>query len=525
MSLTIERRPQCQVTLARGTAKNDRGGFSRLGTFMASADGEKRIPVGQTNLTGRVLRARTVKSIGSPMGSFEVGFTFQGLDRDHKAALYKLLTPDNLLLLDFNAGLPGSSMTRVMEGWISNVSERTAVSRGVPQRELVVSGHDAGKFLVRHELPGHLLTAFIQGQSEETRRLSEGLTVFGPPGQVLRQLFSELFLRLVPAPQVIQRRSALLTHPALEPSHVHFPPDALKSFISPQSVWTKHGKFWSLFRCFLDAPWNEAFTDFLPVEHLTRVGVPGMERAADDVAPFGDYVLTTANPDLSSADAAAQPRAGFYIVARPQPFSPDAWRGLPRTTIRDSEIMVQQTRLSDDERVNLVYVRPLGVASKHDDYFQGLKYKSLLFDRDNAERHGTQILQASTIYSDIDGTAHSDPDEVRKANSGTGLLYNALATRAERLWDWYSVNAEMWKGAFVIAGRPDVRIGERVSNQHEPSAFFDPNEYERRDYYCERVIQDFVEGSHYRTHLAVTRGQPLGTVLQAVTPERVRDAA
>jgi hypothetical protein len=424
---------------------------------------EESVIRGFVSIAHAVKRIRTVKTLSAPNGSFELTLTFAELDELQRSSLNKLLVPDNAVIIALDKGNPDSKLEAVMVGWICRVGEQTTLGDdGSVQRSVTVHGEDAGKFLARHELPGHLLSLFMWGEKEEAERIAKSLVLSGAPGQVLRQFFDSIFHGFVTAPQVVEKGIGLAVDPVLD--------DPSLSFAEQDGVWLCEGKFWNIFKGLADEPWNEIYADYDPL--------PGI--------------------------------LGFNIVARPRPFDRDRWEGLRTTVVPDHELKFQHVFRTDEERVNLAMISPSGaIRGTGDVVMDAILFRTVLFDRDSAGRHGTQTMTRRTIYSDLGGTAHRDATQQELAAQGSGDIMRALRDRANKLWRWFSISHLLRKGVWVVQGDPKIRIGERVQNQLTPSDFFVEEEYERLVFYVENVIQDYSEESRtYLTHLAVTRGQP-----------------
>jgi hypothetical protein len=469
-------------------------------------------------ITPMVTRVRTVKSLKEPNGTFELSLTFEPpLDPEEEAAaeqesedasaeeteklgsLNQILVPDNLVAIQFDRGLPGDELQTVMLGWITDVGQRTTVTSGAqprPQREIVVRGQDAGKFLARHQLPGWLLSAFMLGDKEVARRIIKAVMVAGAPGTVLQTFFEKVYLNLVPTPQASVGATGFLADRRLYASPLTsgpVEPGTMFSWADVSSAWLGQGKFWSLLKQHADQPWNELWGDYVNPENF-----PTFKKAGNLRGP------------------------GYHVVFRRQPFDQRDWDALPTHTIPDAQLKFEQVRRADAERINVVLLQPTGSAMRGggDERQDAVRWATMQVSRESANRHGTQILAATTIYSNL-AQAHRDPEEHEKVLGQKGNLYQALLARTRTLWKWYSINARLYNGIWVVMGDPAIKIGQRVQNQEEPSAFFNDKEYTRRVYYVERVVQDYQDGRHYLTHLALTRGQPLGVggFIEAATPD------
>lgn len=499
----IERRPQHQVLVGPGTP---------IETNLAET----------IDISGHVRRIRTVKSLASPVGTFEIGCTFQVIPDGQvvsgaaPSSLSQLLVPDNVVTIRLGAGVDGSPLETVMVGYITGVQQHTTVNPdGQVVREIVISGQNAGKYLVNHEVPYFLLTARLLGESEVGLRRLEGLQLPAGStiGEVLRTIFVQTFLRFVPRPRVVAQEVALLTHPSLEGDGASF-----GSFIGETSYWLKNGHWWNLFRDYADRPWNEVFGDTVP-DVLSRFPtynvVPADTAAGEPMRDASGAVRGTIGTEKGTP---------YFIVVRPQPFDREAWEALPTVVVPDAEIRMEQMRLAEDERRNLIMVKPQGQFSAAlEGSADWLTWDTLQYDADSADRHGVRSMgDVRTLYSDLGGGAHQNRDVIEAATQGDGPLWETLKLRARKLWNWFSINHRLWKGVWVIAGNPRIRIGTRVQNEPAPgSGALPESEYTRRTYYVEQVIQDYVDGAHFLTHLGLTRGQALGAFVEAKEPDRL----
>ena len=478
--------PSCEVIAGPGTAKEDRL--------------HKKV-----RITSQVRALRTVKSMASPAGTFQLTCTYEP-PPGFAGSLNRILVPGNTVEISLDAGLPDSTMETVMLGWVTNVEEVVTLNqKGQPQRTISVTGLDMGKFFLRHDLPGYLFTSFIMGDKEAASRLEKGLFISGIVGEVLRGIFLAIYQEQTPVPLQVLEEGQLITDPALD----GIGDDSLLSYLSVDSLWTEHGKFWNVFTSYADRPWNEVFGDYIADPHNSPYGDYLLAKPGSSAPPFKQGVAGT----LSGNGG-----AGYYLIARRSPFSKAKWDKLPTTTVFDSEIKLQKLKLSDDERINLVLVAPFGKGTRitGDQYADGAVFRSIYWDKDSTRRHGTQSLQTSSIYTDIGGDSHLDPDKLRDFTKGDDTdLTNAVRQRGRLLWEWYSVNHLLRKGIVAFAGNPSIRIGERIQHQSDGSSYYVEEEGERSAMYVEQVIQDYAEGSHYHTHVAVTRAQPRDHFVEA----------
>lgn len=449
---------------------------------------------GAIDLSRLVTRVRTTKTLAQPNGTFEIGCTFEGLKKavpelTDVRSLNRILVPENFVSISLDAGVQGSAMTEVMQGPITRVAECTGLSdRGEPQREIVLCGEDWGKLLVRHEIPAHLFTAFLQGQEELVYREEQGAVLGGTVGGICQRLFQAVFIEQTQPLQLELKKLFVID---IDKSLF----ETIAGEIEVDSIWTMQGRFWNALRGLADEPWNELYAYYDPA------WVP---QGPGD----GLRVILPGEP------GAPQPRPAFVIRLRHRPFDEARWKALPMREIPDAEILRAEMALADHERVNWVIVEPAAIlralAEEHLDY---IDYQSQRFDEESAEAHGAQLLRQTTNY--VDDELLKDPAEHARLARGEGVTYTRLDDRVRRLWEWNAINHRLWSGVWVVAGRPDLQIGQRIQNQQQPSPYFVHEESERRAYYLEQLVHDYrVVGRRFHSHLGLTRGQPVNAFLK-----------
>jgi hypothetical protein len=498
----IERHPRAQVLVSQGVST------------------ESPLPPWWLDISGHVLSARTVKTLGSPVGEFEVTCTMAPLGDAPGAdlvgnpallgkALSAVLIPNNVLWIAFDSGLPppwGHGFETVMIGWITAVEASTSIDqRGRPVRTVTITGGDSGKFYVGHDLPSPVLTAYMQGETELERRAALGLTVMGTVGKVLEGVYLNVFQALQPVPLAVREEGQLLIDPLLDGGEG---PEVFTAYFYPHDLWQRQGKFWNIFVDHADRDWTEVYGDYIanpathPVYANYRLVRPGVE----------------AGMTLSGGGG-----PGYYLIARRRPFpwgvpgsaervaSQARWDALPMTAIPDTVLKQEQVRLDDSERVNLVMVKIAGSDVLPDQIWEATAYGSALYDRDSMQQHGTHTYVGTTPYApDPDGATLQDPSAQQEYANQQGTAWETIKRRARALFDWYWPNHRFWSGTWIVAGTPSIHIGERVCNAGDVArATVLVTEAPPRSWYVERVVQDYVDGSHYFTHLALTRGESL----------------
>jgi hypothetical protein len=469
------------------------------------------VPPGGTRLTGLIERLRTSKTLQSPAGTFELTCTWEPPPGFTKS-LGRILLPGNIVEIALDAGLPDSTMQVVMRGWVGAIEEsETMDGRGRPIRSIAVSGEDCGRYFLRHDFGSYLFTAYTWGDEEMTSRMAKYITMGGSCGSVLRQIFLAVFQDMTPILAVTEE-GQLLTEGILDNQGSLADEDYWPASMQiEQGVWAANGKFWSTFNQYVDRPWNEAFGDYIPDPQ--RLLAQGYQLAS----PKGSGISF---PDLKIGDPIPKvvkssiygdlPGAGYYLVVRRAPFSKARWDALPKTVVFDSEVKLARTRISDDERVNLVIVHPFGSGyeSMSDIPHQAADFRNLLRDTDSMRRYGINMEDVRTIYWSFESSPQ-DPKAQQQYAQKSDPMSQAIYNRTNALWRWHSINHLLRTGVMVIAGIPNIRIGERITGQgiDVPSAYFTDVEQIRQTFYVERVVQEYVDGSSYLTHLALTRGQ------------------
>lgn len=463
MSVSIERRPRCRVKINRGAS--------------GETDGNS-LGLEAVDITRFVRRIKTTKHLHTPVGQFEVVLTFASLASLGGAdlSMNRVFVPDNGLQIELDTGLPGTDLVPVMQGFITRVFERTSVEdSGKVAREIVVTGQDAAKFLARHEIPVQITSKRMWGREEEAGRITDGILISGTVKHTLETIYYGILTRVTNLLAISPTGGGAID---LELDDTL---DDLGGYGKGQPVWLRNGKAWSILHGVADCPWNEIFTDF---------------RALNEPLLWNDGAVSPGQ---------------FYLFARQTPFSKKNWERLPTTTVPDHEIRYADTALADDERVNAIFPTIGGIMGGNDGFNDEILARYALFNRDSMFRHGAQPIQPRSVYMNTPEDAKKNDDALEQLRAKGGPLAELLTVRANVLWSWFSQNHLLHKGSWVVLGNPYLRIGQRVKNQDDSSDFFVRQEYLRRTYYIESVIQDYSEDARsYFTHLALTRGQPSG---------------
>lgn len=504
------RRPRMQVIAQPGTAK------------------ENMLPWGGVDITMCVQRLQTRKMLNTPAGSFDVTCTYEP-PYGWPSNLARILVPGNLIEISLDAGLPETGFEVVMRGWLNAIEEsETMDGRGRPMRSITLAGQDCGQFFLRHEMPYYITTQYMWGLQEAGERMKYGMQIEGSCGKVLEDIFLAVFQRVTPILAVTEE-GQLLTEPVLHNEEDGAAEDYWMSQTWLQQLWQSHGKFWSIFQQYVDRPWNEAWGDYIP--NLAESHFANYHRASPQTGAGGIAAFTM--PDIPGVPASvnlgpvlgqgqkflgSEGGAGYYLIVRRVPFSRGRWEALPETIIFDAEVKLARTRSDDSERVNLVAATPAGqgwdVTADVPGWAADLG--NVLGDEDSMRRYGLMSKVETTQYFDQASTP-LNPKEQENYVMDKGEMKAVIAKRAEALWRWFSINHLVNTGVIVCAGIPSIRIGEKVRGQAAgvPTAYFVGTDQIRQTFYIEQVVQDYTEGSGYLTHLAVTRGQPTGTFVEA----------
>lgn len=500
----VERRPDVQVLLSPGLVRENRLPKAGVGGGLGAID-----------ITPAVTRVRTCKGIGSPCGSWEIGVSFAGLDEitggalSDKRSLSTLVVPGNFVSIAFDAGIPGSRMTTVMQGPVVRRPRRERLGERGPQRDLTMRGEDWGGLLVHHQIPAHQFTASLQGAGELSFREDMGAFLQGTVGDVCKKAFDAIFVKRVGPLQLMFQKDRTGGGDGLYLIDIDkglFQPEAGNTIQG--SIWHRQGSLWTALKGLADEPWNELYADYDPA-YVRQGEGDGLER-------------------IEPGTGAATPEPHFAIRLRRRPFDKERWAVLPEHIIPDAELLHQDDDLSDCERVNWVLVELSQIHANTEHDVNLMSYMIRRFDKVDAEISGARLLRLATPYCDLPGgrsgeSLARDPDEQIEFNAGRGRLWDLADDRATRAWNMFAINHRLAAASWVVPLRPELRIGHRASNQAAPSAWFVKEETERRTYYIEQVVHDWVRGAERATtHLGLTRGMPLGEFLTPAVDGKVR---
>lgn len=162
------------------------------------------------------------------------------------------------------------------------------------------------------------------------------------------------------------------------------------------------------------------------------------------------------------------------MVHRPTPFNKDEWTGLQRTTIKDYELVSNETGRGDIETYTVFHVNVS---------IMGMDTKAVcppLWYPPHYPKYGLRMMDQATIYEiqNDDGNGKFEPK-----------VYQT------DLFNFYVKNNVMENGSLVVKGSNKYKVGERIILESE-----------NMEYYVEGVSHSFNMYSSWTTSLNVTRG-------------------
>lgn len=469
-----------------------------------------------------VLRCVCQKDMEGLAGTFEIDLTYNrtsiaaqvGKKPGLTLSWNLLLLPDNIVWIYFARGskvpldaptiydpyfLPGTDdLYPWMVGLIDSVSESTTMAKNSVQHTIRVRGRDYGKILQVHQLHWQAETLGILDATELTRRIAASYYAGGPP----RDMIEKVMDILVDKTEFPDARDLIIYKPN-QTHQVGAAQDLLPTQPTDVDPMFKH------------AVLDERLAN--PQEYGAYQPVALWDRGT-----FANFLERYNDRGFTEMWTDTRPDGYFSLYLREMPFDRKNWEKLPGKAVPDSEILSHQLMRSDAHRVNQVMVYGVDWGASNQDMgqwdFFNLRWDRYSFEN-GSQHHGTRKLIVATHY-DVptvqptkivavrDLTSDHplyDDDQNIKMQSGQGPVMDLMRLKGAKLWRWHSLAHRMHVGRVIITGDPFWRVGYRFENQRGESASYAAEEDRRRWGYVQTVAQEFVYGSHYRTHLGVTR--------------------
>lgn len=459
-----------------------------------------------------VLNASWHKDVEGPFGSFSFSLRPRA---PNELPYIDMLRPGDLVFLysDENATHNDDPFdgTLITYGIISKPSMSMQSEGGPDVENTSVSGADLGIIFSKTE------TVFDQAFSEIANlaftnawfeRLFSQASAGSPLEHVLT-LLDLIFNAKATGSQIVAAQWQLLTQSTDPTSLVQL--IDMSTYVQPAMFGyslaevfaiAQAGNVWSLIRSYANTVVNECFfdvRDYVPeelevTEHLASLarGVISTADANRQLDVINDIsnnqVFASAKSNANTPDGSSTPV--MSLVFRQRPYDRDSFNKLPTTVIRQTEILDEETGLSDHDVSNFFRIRFPAMPNE----FQELIY-GIHVNLQSVHRFGIRRMEAETRYSfgSSDASASYGRGESRPQDFSDVFDWycGLLAT-------WYAANEEMKTTTMTIRYRPGIRVGTRVIVQRKTGDWA---------YYVQGLSQSWVEqAGGSQTQLTLTRG-------------------
>ena len=450
------------------------------------------------DITGDVIEVATNKVFEQPAGGFTLVTSYRPRSDMGNLPLSLALKPNDLVTIELKAD-GTTPWVPVMVGLVDRPGRRLQMAGDRAVQEGVVTGRDLGKLFLTHEV---LWWWYAQkdpfiGDAFFNLSLIGAPTsaIFGPPDKFISFILEYLFFRKSTAP-TDQRGQANFYDVSGVPNFAAYDTaDYWRNWISfvklPAVDGYKHSKYspgfvamqlgttnaniWNLFTMYADQPWNQLWTD------------------------TGDDGL-------------------FHLYYRPTPYPHEPWPGeftgredwnlVPRYKPDPTQIIGENLGVSDHDRVNLFFAKPIISLAELYDYGTYAADPSTCPILDDAAFHGVKPLVKSSMYMgpDVpainigDSTCMRDASQADLPATATNGLPFMITQKSHLLRDWFQDNPTYESGTITLQGDPSVRIGQ---------CFYDPRL--KMEYFIVGVDHHFIftPDARFTTTVTVARGMSL----------------
>jgi len=173
-------------------------------------------------------------------------------------------------------------------------------------------------------------------------------------------------------------------------------------------------------------------------------------------------------------------------VLRPTPFNPDLWNALPKTTITDDDIVMEDYGRSDMETYTLFSVG-CDVHFSSSDTYSTLGTRPYWY-KPYADKYGIRRLQVECLSIPLGSKL-----DVNTQNQGIMFAYQ------KDLYNWNIKNNFFYNGTILVKGSNRFKVGTRLF-------YTDSGTGQTIEFYIQSVSHDFMNYGAWVTNLGVIRG-------------------
>jgi LysM domain len=437
----------------------------------------------EINPNNEVLSVTTQKTLSSPAGFWTMnlaGLQWAGV-----------LKPQDLVVIQM--GYAGeATFSTVMVGLIDKVNRKKSMGGdGKPQTTTTVTGRDFGKLFVKDllkfypEISGKNASDFFLtdvGWINLMKIFTTDNIMKGTPASIIWNIMQHIFPKLHntswtlwdemgDTPKSRKVTAQNLVYSALGKTNFFMP------FIFTADQY--EGALWNLLERASPKPFTELFIDCRDSSEYWR------ETAKDRLIPH-DIEQLALDRDATNFRF-GKDHVRITLCMRQTPYDSALRNNLVRHKIPQEDVISEDLGCSDEQHYNLFWagtsINPLGIDLK--------RVAPPLLNEANATKYGLAPLEVS-----IEGMEMTD----------SLVLEGMSKTYTGKLKTWFENNHNYFSGSLEIRGKADIRVGQMIEYG---------NQFFINEYYVEGVSHTFTVFQGWTTSLTLTRGMPIGTVVDS----------
>ena len=436
---------------------------------------------------------------------------------DSKVSYTVNIQPNDLILIQLNAGDQDSRLEPVMFGIVTRIAKETQVSGDRVSHYVSIQGADLTHWLLVHR--NFFWLYAVEGEKTTPQGINELRRELNSEFNFIKNILPST--EMVPADRLIDK---ILKERAL--SLTEEERDTAPGFISAQ--------FPRIQELFVYKP--------LPTKSSRARGtLVGFDERYIPEETLDAFYGSVANileeysfSPFCELWGDTDELARYVITFRRAPFDREDWDALETHVVPDAEIVTVDLGRIDQEQVNFVSVLPrLFKASQTDllrlflphtfrmdwSRIKDKGLRSLILTTPYLNRYGDdiEVVQIPTYDELVGDEAVTIPvekgrrvaltkseKEVQKFKQGTGTLAKLSDKWCQIVWDWFSEFHRYWSGSITFKGRPNIKVGQRLELPSETAKHFP----QPMVFYVKAVSHNYnVHEGRYLTSAQLVRGQ------------------
>ena len=458
------------------------------------------------DLTNSLQRCTVNKDIGQPFGNFSIEL-LNVKDRNNRSWL-DILKPRQLVVIKM-AGSDMDTPIPVMVGVINMVTKSSNYASESPTQTIEIIGGDIGQLLTDAQVYYKYLDDLGLRTQKSVRDISIPIgAINNIVSRVLKFIFAKSYNLEYhidgEAKKVLDFLGYLLG-------------DTDGRIVIPKSITIPENSLWGTVDDFKQDLFNEFFIDVIKDGDQDNNVAKKYRITREPVVDFDGYkcyMMLRPTPFISSEYGSTGGRNGTKVL----------WDDLPTHEIYDYDILTESLTIALNEVYNHYHVSQANFETTVSVQGDSITISELgdIYDVPSRLKYGQRMLSTMITVLDKERESQEQLDIIRTVIDESQKLPNWIARWTRLLYDWFYYNDEYRSGAFVLRGRPEIRVGSVLKYIEKDG--YDPDKkvpaQREWNFYIQGVSHSYERYSRVQTTLQVVRGFDKNEKVQGTNIEK-----